>query len=209
MRSKNILLIKPFVLALIILLILIIPTINVSTNIIEPIQHNNDSQILSLNQIGFTQPDFYVNSIIVRGNSLPEDGELVQLDFEIVNNDNVSYEGFDLSLDIEESINLQHGPEPKIERYNASLGVISAVSSTIQSISFIGHFGQYTLTAGIMANGTILPNSVMTVTIQVISQPIGKLSILIVSIIGILCILFLLIIIPSTIERLKSKSAIS
>ncbi|MHA2168368.1 MAG: hypothetical protein ACXAB7_00515 [Candidatus Kariarchaeaceae archaeon] len=106
---------------------------------------------------------------------------------------------------VEENVNLQHGPAPEIEIYNKSLSVISADSTMIEEMSIIGEFGQYTVTAGLMSNGTILPKSVNSMVIQVISQPIGNLSTLLLIILIVVLLMIVLIPIPAIIDKLKTR----
>jgi hypothetical protein len=163
------------------------------------------SSVIETNQIEFQQPHLFVKDIEINENELPEHGDMVNVDLKIINEDNVSYIGFELMLEIEEIVLVQHGPTPHPDVYNKSLGIISAESTSAHTLSFLCNYGQYTLTASLAANGTILSNSVSVVTFQVINQPIGSLTTLIISLILLVIVLLAIIAIPSFLEKLKSK----
>jgi hypothetical protein len=163
-----------------------------------------NNSTITLNQVEIIQPDLFITSIDLNSDGLPEDGELIELDITIENEDDIDYAGLELTLMIEEDVNLQHGPAPEVTILNKSLSMISSTSTIVESMSFVGHFGQYTLTAGLMANGTILPDSVYSVVIQVISQPIGKVSTLILIILIVLLALMILIVLPAVVDKFKS-----
>ncbi|MHA2274380.1 MAG: hypothetical protein ACXAC2_01335 [Candidatus Kariarchaeaceae archaeon] len=161
---------------------------------------------LYINQIEFQQPDLYVKEVEINNNKLPEDGEMIVVDLKVLNEDNVSYIGFELMIEIEENVIVQHGPKPPTKMYNKSLGVILAESTTDHTLSFPGFYGQYILTAALTINGTILPNSVSVVGFQVINQPIGSVGALIVALSLLVLVLLAIIAIPSIFEKLKSKN---
>ncbi|MCE7736096.1 MAG: hypothetical protein GPJ54_14535 [Candidatus Heimdallarchaeota archaeon] len=163
------------------------------------------SSVFETNQIEFQQPHLFVKDIVINENKLPEHGDMVNVDLNIINEDNDSYIGFELMLEIEEIVIVQHGPTPHPDVYNKSLGIISAESTSAHTLSFLGNYGQYTLTAALTANGTILSNSVSVVTFQVINQPIGSLTTLIIALILLIVVLLAIIAIPSFLEKVKSK----
>ncbi|MHA2249789.1 MAG: hypothetical protein ACXAD7_05475 [Candidatus Kariarchaeaceae archaeon] len=183
-------------------LVIVIGLITLLLNPMEAGGTNNST--ITLNQVEIIQPDLFITSIDLNSDGLPEDGELIELDITIENEDDIDYAGLELTLMIEEDVNLQHGPAPEVTILNKSLSMISSTSTIVESMSFVGHFGQYTLTAGLMANGTILPDSVYSVVIQVISQPIGKVSTLILIILIVLLALMILIVLPAVVDKFKS-----
>lgn len=161
--------------------------------------------ILNLNQVEFQQPSLYVKKVEINNNNLPEDGDMIEVDLKVINEDNVSYIGFELMIKIEENVIVQHGPKPLPEMYNKSLDIILADSTTDHTLSFLGLYGQYVLTAALTVNGTVLSKSVYTVGFQVISQPIGSVTTIIIALILLVIILLAIIAIPSFLEKLKSK----
>ncbi|MHA2028234.1 MAG: hypothetical protein ACW99F_01490 [Candidatus Hodarchaeales archaeon] len=165
---------------------------------------NQPNSILTLNQIEITQPDLFITSMNLDTDGLPEDGDLINLDITIRNDDNINYIGLELTLMIEENANLRHGPAPEIVVYNKSLSVIFAASTIVEQMSLVVEFGQYTITAGLMSNGTILPDSMNSLNVQVISQPIGQVGTLVLIIFVLLLLMIGLIAIPSVVDKIKS-----
>lgn len=192
---------------LMILILLMIPIYSTSIVTAEDgtIESSSSQSNLQLSQVEIIQTNLSITSVIINDGKLPEEGELIEVIIDISNDDDSAYLGLELILVIEESVLVQHGPKPEPDVYNESLSIIPASAKISQQMSFLGNFGQYTLTASLFSNGTPLPNSVHTMTFQVISQPIGSVPTLVFTTFIIVVFLLVLIPIPLVFEKIKSK----
>ncbi len=170
--------------------------------IIEPSRSQSKFQ---LSQVEIIQPNLFITDVMINDGKLPEEGEMINVKIEISNDDDSAYLGLELIIEIEENALVQHGPKPEPDIYNKSLSIVPSLETISQQMSFIGNFGQYTLTASLSSNGSMLINSVHVMTFQVISQPIGSVLTLVFATIIITVLLLGLIPIPLIIEKFKSR----
>lgn len=192
--------------SVLLLLLVLTPVLRVSgENSPDSQTQINSHSNIKLLQVGIVQPNLFIQSVEINNGNLAEDGDTAVIDVEILNEDDVSYIGLDLVIEIEENGLVQHGPAPMPTIYNKSLDIIPSATTLKQQLSFQSTYGQYTLTASLATNSSILPNSVHIMTFQVINKPIGSVLLLTFALISVIFMLLILVASPLLIEKFKSK----
>ncbi len=209
--------IKLTVLGLIIGLLFIPQDISITKALKTDNQEINSIQSIPMNTAtkmpvqNLTFPGVRVKEIVLPEN-YPEEGEEFEISITIENNDSIQYNSFLLVVQLIETIN-QEGPgnnrdEIVVASENVSLGELDANSAITVTIRLVGDFGQYTLSAYVIASDAVIPNSTRTISVQILGPVVGDIP----TLIGAILILFLFIgfiaLFPSVYDRLRYESTI-
>ncbi len=134
----------------------------------------------------------------------PEDGIPIDAVITVQNNDSIEYTDLKLSVSITEMALGPHGkPGEPISVANKTISRIEANSKQNVSIQFTAEYGEYSLTAYILLNDTMIPNSMKSTVLQVISKPIGDIPTLVYSLGSIVLALIVVLLLPSIVDRFR------
>lgn len=137
----------------------------------------------------------------------PEEDVPINVIISVQNNDTVIYNNtMTLHIAMKEIDANVHGEEPEtIIVLNQSISALPAEDITNYSASFIGVYGQYTLTSYLAFNGSMIPTSIHVTTIQILGPPIGDLNSLFYAVGGIILVPIIFMFFPAIIDVFRKK----
>ena len=135
----------------------------------------------------------------------PEEELPISVTIYVQNNDSFAYDKYvKLHISLREIITDVHrgDTDPPLIVVNQSIS-LAANSTKMFDIDFPADAGQYTLASYISINDTVIPTSMFSTILQVISAPIGTISELGIAIISIIIVLLTVMLLPAIIDKLR------
>lgn len=137
----------------------------------------------------------------------PEEDVPIDVIISVQNNDTVIYnDTMTLHIAMKEIDTNVHGEEPEtIIVLNQSISALPAEAITNYPASFIGVYGQYTLTTYLAFNDSMIPTSIHVLIIQILGPPIGDLDSLFYAVGGIILVPIIFMFFPAIIDVFRKK----
>lgn len=170
----------------------------------QPTNHVNTNQLPPQVQV----PQVEIVDVQL-SNDLPEENETVSLELVIHNDDNLDYSQFDLVVVVTEVMDfggpgLDSQPVTEVVANNSVSIITPGNNSQAVDAAFMG--GTYTLTAYLLFDGSQLPGSEYSLTIEVLGPPIGDDQTIALALVGITVFVFFLSFIPSIVDVFRRKN---